>query len=974
MKMMPVRASVLVVCVLLSCHVLARPILQPEVKEYRALGGAFDAKSLPVFHQDQQQCKIAVGETRSRGSVSVWKGARLKTRGIYIAVADSECGRFLAKEFDLSVPERVQGYAIAAKDGRVAIVGRDPVGALYGAVTFRQMMADGGRVESAVVCDWPDILDRGGVSFGRGLWKWTKGLDAAGCAEEVKRCIDELVRHKINGMEDVFLKWSDSPSIDVCRDVFAYARARGIRTMFGTGTELWTNNNCPKGMTPSKWPCVTGVRSWGDKYYCWADDAEIEDSANRFIDYLMKFGLGDPVVRIHPVDSNSIEDPECWSRRCARCRARWKDDERWKASANLFNIWRRAFDRRLPKASFVSPVVPYAIACLSRCPAERRDAQWRMNVTDYWTKLDAALDDKRMAFESWIAPRAAFDEYRRMLPQRPVRYGDTYPTNPGLFLTCRRKIGTMYEPGGRIAYGITGTDANACWESCLLAAEYAWNVHAPGWEPYDGINYWHPVNDTTGPDAIMTNLLPRICRTFWGESLAPYMCKVMSSGVLPKYLKDPAGTVRRWNRTLRDPNYDPLQDDGRQGSKGKAQFTDTIDFRRRQFAAAKSCVRAFAAARPHANSLTHFKRRYFDSLADAAPLWCDQALELVVGSEIDAALEAADSARARHIATKAANYVQSPDVRSRLERRSSALSARSGDPAVPPKEGRTGKSPRSKGAWGTAEVWQGEKTIDSPIVLNRQNVHVMPGSRIVLNGKGCIKIGHGQFCAEGAEFVGEGVLTNAWRIYANGGRIEFVNCRFKGLATSNPGGQRWFHGGICLTSPNVRVAGCRFESTQSLTLVNAENADVVDNLFSCTDKGLYLLNSPESRVERNVFDGGNGADQGLELAGSPHVTVVHNRFAGLQVGVYARTQSSYAVLAGNVFENCARPLSAVDSKGTMIVDPGDIVCAGTYGGHLQGTDAVGTNIWWSFTKTLVRTDLSEKVQPRRDKPWEWTLK
>jgi nitrous oxidase accessory protein NosD len=107
---------------------------------------------------------------------------------------------------------------------------------------------------------------------------------------------------------------------------------------------------------------------------------------------------------------------------------------------------------------------------------------------------------------------------------------------------------------------------------------------------------------------------------------------------------------------------------------------------------------------------------------------------------------------------------------------------------------------------------------------------------------------------------------------------------------------------------------------QSLTLVNAGKAEIVDNLFSCTDKGLYLLNSPEARVERNVFNGGNGAQQGMEIAGSPHVTVVHNRFAGLQVGVYARSGSSCTVLAGNAFEGCARALSAVDSKGTTIVD------------------------------------------------------
>ena len=46
----------------------------------------------------------------------------------------------------------------------------------------------------------------------------------------------------------------------------------------------------------------------------------------------------------------------------------------------------------------------------------------------------------------------------------------------------------------------------------------------------------------------------------------------------------------------------------------------------------------------------------------------------------------------------------------------------------------------------------------------------------------------------------------------------------------------------------------------------------------------------------------------------------------------------------------------------------EIVCGGQYRGHLQGTDAAGTNIWWSFTTKLVRTDLSGRVLASRDVP------
>lgn len=48
--------------------------------------------------------------------------------------------------------------------------------------------------------------------------------------------------------------------------------------------------------------------------------------------------------------------------------------------------------------------------------------------------------------------------------------------------------------------------------------------------------------------------------------------------------------------------------------------------------------------------------------------------------------------------------------------------------------------------------------------------------------------------------------------------------------------------------------------------------------------------------------------------------------------------------------------------------PAKIQCEGVYGGHLQGTDARGTNIWWSFTKKIVRTDLSGRVLASCDAP------
>ena len=46
----------------------------------------------------------------------------------------------------------------------------------------------------------------------------------------------------------------------------------------------------------------------------------------------------------------------------------------------------------------------------------------------------------------------------------------------------------------------------------------------------------------------------------------------------------------------------------------------------------------------------------------------------------------------------------------------------------------------------------------------------------------------------------------------------------------------------------------------------------------------------------------------------------------------------------------------------------EIVCEGAYDGHLQGVDTDGTNIWWSFTSTLVRTDLKGRVLAKTEAP------
>lgn len=894
--------KIALVAALSSLAAVARPVLQPEVKEYRALGGEPFAVG-NVVCQSQRQCEIAAKEFSGISSNS--SNPSNSSNHLFIAIADSEMGRTLAREFALDVPAKEQGYAIKAVDGKVAVVGHDAFGALYGAVTFAQMNAEG-KVAPAVVRDWPDVRSRGGVSIGRGLWKWTEGEKGPAVAKALKAGIDELVRHKFNGVFDIFrvhVASSDS-AFAVWRDVLPYAVERGVTIEIGAGTYLWSNHNVPKGMTPKKWPCVTGCRAWGDHYYCWADDDEIAASANRCIDFIEKLGIDDPKVDIHPVDASGLGDPECWSHRCAKCRARWADDERWKASANLFNIWSREFRRRMPKARLGSPVVPYHISHMGRAP-EAQDAKWKLNARDYWINLDRALDDPDFYFCTWAATKKALAEFRKIVPKRPLDYGDVYPTAPGLFYTCRRKAGTLCEPGSRNCYHITGTDSYANWESVLLAAEYAWNAQAEGAEDFDGVNYAHPLADTTGPAVVMTNLLPRICRTFWGKELAPYMTEVMRSGVLPTYLENPMRTVADWNRSLRNPDYDPQNPNATKARGDVPVVVDSLELMRSQLVAAETCARTLTAATAVTNTLDRYKIKYFRHLHGGSSRWVDLARMHCAVREADEAAAVKDFAKALSIVSAALEKVSDAKCREKLERLQFILAAKPTDGGVPSADAVPMPSKlRNEWPWRKCETWSGEKVISEPMVLNREQISIKPGTKIRFTGKGALVVKDGIFRADGVEFSAEGVLTNAYRLAVNGGICEIANCAFRDLRTQDPGRRHYYYGSICLSGgAHVQVEGCRFENSDCLALHNITGARIAGNVFDLVDRGVYCLNSHEIRIEHNLFRGVTVNDGAVKFSASARSEVVHNRFEQSGWSVLCYSGADSVKIAGNVYRD-----------------------------------------------------------------------
>ena len=66
----------------------------------------------------------------------------------------------------------------------------------------------------------------------------------------------------------------------------------------------------------------------------------------------------------------------------------------------------------------------------------------------------------------------------------------------------------------------------------------------------------------------------------------------------------------------------------------------------------------------------------------------------------------------------------------------------------------------------------------------------------------------------------------------------------------------------------------------------------------------------------------------------------------------------FSVLAAAAATGCRTAVSPAEK----------IVCGGEYGGHLQGVATDGTHIYWSFTRQIVKTDLTGKTLAVRDAP------
>ncbi len=553
------------------------PDLVPLPQSYRETGPALRLAAPRIFIETNRQCEIAAEEVRLRiaelGGVppDAVPAGDPAAPGIYILTAQAGPAARLLESHQLQVTPAdpgPQGYVLKSTPEQIVIIGSDRVGALYGAVTLRQLMKKSGAevvLPACAIRDWPDFRYRSSISFQRGLERLA--YDEKTPADRLAACkagFDLMLRFKMNMVFDYTFSriniW-DMPADrkKLIAAANAYAAERGI---YPANYDNTAAGNYPKGAFPKPfqhWPCVQESRGRKFSFSCWSADelqrAKIEKTADVFRECNFK------MVLIHPVDGGAIEDPEQWSRRCPECRRRWKDDERWKATAHQLGMWVEIFRERAPGIILESPVYPYnaVYSVRARFP-NVSDETWRMNSVDFWTKLNRTLDPS-VPFGTWTSWRQPMAKYRECFPGRSVSVCSPYQYSAGIFSTSFRRIAANYFNNPDDMFVVRGTDGNGNWLTLINCCEFAWNTGGPGNDPDYEALFYDLETDHTQPEEIIRGWLPKACRNFYGDAAGDLITPMYQSGVQPFYIANPGRILDRANKARRAPlaDVDPDQ-------------------------------------------------------------------------------------------------------------------------------------------------------------------------------------------------------------------------------------------------------------------------------------------------------------------------------------------------------------------------------------------------------------------------------
>ncbi|MFA7174145.1 MAG: glycoside hydrolase family 20 zincin-like fold domain-containing protein [Kiritimatiellia bacterium] len=620
---------------------LGLPDLVPMPKRYEPLDGCFVVSGVPLHIElGNRQCELGAADVAARiaelGKTAGPIGpiADSSSPGIYLLTADSPAGATLIKELALDITTDdpgPQGYVIHPAGKRLLVIGSDSVGALYGAMTLRQMLrtdaAGSVSIVPARVYDQPDYRYRSDMSCGRGLRSWTLG--ETNVLAGYKAGIDWMARFKINLMSDyhhLINFRADARSIGaetrtLVGEINRYATARGIYPILWRNTSIGAGGFDAKRPEFQNWDCLAQTSHGDDIYYCWSRDDLARETITRTMRLFNECGF--KILALHPVDGGGITDPEIWSRRCRECRRRFGND-RWRGSVHQFGLWSKAFKQTAaPDALFASCIYPYTAGYADFRNFKVPEELWRKNSVDYWQHVHDDIDPAIIPM-SWMSRPDQMQAYREKFSGRPLFiYAHSF-VPAGYFGSWHRLNGSNYSGDSRdLFYLAAGFYQHERWMNAICSGEYAWNTTAPGSEVFSGL-YYDIERDHTEPPEVFEEWVPRVCRAFFGPELGTLLAPVYQAGVQNDYIMDPGTALANANKQRRKPMADVDPEDKEGKTSVAVSLPDLQDSVARMAAQVKATERAWdalQAAFPLREKIDPYRRRLLVHYYRRMPLW-----------------------------------------------------------------------------------------------------------------------------------------------------------------------------------------------------------------------------------------------------------------------------------------------------------------------------------------------------------------
>jgi len=467
-----------------------------------------------------------------------------------------------------------QGYCIrfVERDGRMLALlnGHDPIGVLYACVTFRYLIQreeDKVFAVAADIRDWPDVRWRFTWTTIRTALREATGWDGRRPPakpeeglELAKGQLDWFLRHKINVFRCQELPWEDEQYRSWNRQVLQYAFDRGIwGWAFGAKSSLGeATAEKPK---PELDVCFVFKRD-GLRYWCWSRDEMIErhfeeEAQKLAVNLPPTPGVGGMVLVIHMPDCGNMG----WHYRCDQCKNRFGNDQ-GAAQANVFTHYHRAMRKYIPNSKLVLVPRPYVLfdfdAPANSVYRERFERLSQLIPPDSYL---VHVGGSREAVESW----------QRVC--QPVHLAHWINSRSHGELDLDFRVNRTYYVGPDDMY-FQGRAYPGCELEVLGAAEYLWNINAPGSvcvrtdpkEPYvlkpwsdvadtpDQVRKhhaafsnpaaewrdwrWLPLEQKAGPEVMQ--FLEQASRYLYGEKAAPHLLRIKGSGAIRWYALDPS--------------------------------------------------------------------------------------------------------------------------------------------------------------------------------------------------------------------------------------------------------------------------------------------------------------------------------------------------------------------------------------------------------------------------------------------------